>query len=163
MQKLLNHFVLICLLLLSLSLAGCGNNNHAQNMQQNLVFYDLKGNALKLADFHGKWVLINYWASWCKPCFKEIPELNRFYREHRKNVVLLGFSYDQEQGDSLAKLAKKMGIEFPTLTQDPASAIGITSLPGLPATYIINPKGKLSEALFGMQTKKSLEEAIEKS
>lgn len=163
MLRLFNRFVPISLLLLSLTIAGCGNNNHAQSMQQNLVFYDLQGHALKLADFHGKWVFINYWASWCKPCYQEIPELNRFYKKHHNDVVLLGFSYDQQQGESLAKLANKMGIEFPTLSQDPAAAIGIKSIPGLPATYVINPKGKLSEALFGMQTRKSLEQAIGKS
>jgi len=63
----------------------------------------------------GKWVVLNYWALWCGYCRKEIPELNRFYKQnHYKDVVLIGYNYDGVSDDDLKMLLKKHKLNFPS-------------------------------------------------
>jgi thiol-disulfide isomerase/thioredoxin len=117
------------------------------------------GKAGTFDQWNGKWVIINYWATWCGPCHEEIPELNAFYKAHSE-VVLVGVNFDNSQGVILNEDIKKMTIEFPVLTQDPAKALQFQTPSVLPATVIINPQGKVQTILFGPQTQKSVMAAI---
>ena len=128
--------------------------------QQDVSFHQLNGKQSKLSDYRGKWVLINYWASWCKPCYKEIPELNEFYQAHNAKVILLGVSFDLVKGAKLKQIVRKMKIQFPTLSKDPAQELAIGNVPGLPITYVFGPNGKLQNTLYGSQTRENLEQAI---
>jgi len=125
---------------------------------------DLDGNVIKLADLKGKWVVVNYWASWCKPCLEEIPELNAFYQSHKNtDAIVLGVNYDHADGPALQKIVSELNVAFPTLTKDPAALFGIGQIPGLPASYLIAPNGKLKNTLFGTQSQASLELVIKES
>ena len=108
-----------------------------------------------LAAARGHWVVVNYWAEWCKPCIKEIPELNQLAREHGE-IRVFGVNYDDETGDELRAQVKKLGIEFPLLTVDPAAELGITRPAVLPTTLILTPSGELAATLVGPQTLESL-------
>ena len=124
---------------------------------QEQIFQDSKGNTIRFSDYRGKWVVINYWASWCPPCIKELPELNALYRRSKqKNIILLGVNYDLGSKQPLAAIIKKMKVEFPTLTSNPATTLGFGNLPGIPATYIIAPNGKFKTRLLGPQTQQSI-------
>lgn len=129
---------------------------------QDISYRDTQGHEIKLSQLAGKWLIINYWASWCRPCYEELPELNAFYRQNKdKNVVLLGVNYDQVTPDKLPELMKRMHIQFPVLTRDPAAELGIQHVPGLPATYVFSPDGTLRQRLLGRQTQKTLQAAIQ--
>ena len=138
------------LLVLLLGLAGC---------QQGPSVQDAAGHKIKL---NGKLTIINYWATWCKPCKQEIPELNAFYQAHQSDKLqIVGVNFDQPESlQQLQAYIKKMGVKFPTLTQDPATMLGIKEIPGIPATFVFDAKGKLLQKLYGLQTKKSLEAAV---
>jgi len=139
-------FVFFCLLL-----TGCSQP----------VLHDSNGNTVRFSDYRGKWIVLNYWATWCKPCYREVPDINAFYRAHyNKDAVVFGVSYDHAPVDQLNQLAKKIGAEFPTLTTDPAKQLGVNHVPGLPATFIIGPDGKLKKMLLGEQTQQSIEEIM---
>lgn len=109
------------------------------------------GNAPDLATSRGHWVVINYWAQWCKPCIKEIPELNQLARQHPE-IHVLGVNYDGATGEELSQQVRALGIEFPLLEQDPSAALGISRPAVLPTTLIISPEGELRESLVGPQT-----------
>ena len=111
----------------------------------------LEGHTLRLSDYRGKWVFINYWAPWCPPCRAEIPELNAFYAAHRDRVVVLGVNFDQLPPQQLKETVEKMGIQFPILVTDPAAQLGIDTLSSVPVTYIISPEGRLLPPLLGEQ------------
>lgn len=143
MFKFLRYSLILC----CLALAAC----------QGPKLQDLNGNSFRLSDYHGKWVLINYWASWCKPCTKEVPELNALQQAYPKQVVVLGFSYDQVPFSKLPAIVSKMQIAFPTLKQDPKQLLGVNNIAGLPATLLIDPDGKLKSVLLGPQTQAQLE------
>ncbi len=124
---------------------------------------DLQGNHINLADYHNKWILVNYWASWCKPCWQETPALNAFYAAHKdKDAVLFGVNFDQIPLEQQRIDSHRMGIEFPVLVQDPAKIFDFKPVTGLPTTFLINPQGKLHRVLFGEQTQASLEKAMQR-
>ena len=100
----------------------------------------------------GRWVLINYWAEWCKPCLEEIPELNAFAEAHSEQVSVLGVNYDGVEGEALARVIVRFGIDFPVLTRDPASAYKFARPEVLPVTIVINPEGIVQQRLVGPQT-----------
>lgn len=112
-----------------------------------------------LAAYRGQWVLINYWAQWCKPCIKEIPELNELDHS-RDDVTVLGVNYDGLTGAELESQLTALKVGFATLEQDPAASLGVTRPVVLPTTFLLNPDGELVATLVGPQTLESLNEAV---
>ena len=105
----------------------------------------------------GKTLVINYWAIWCAPCRKEIPELNELARDHAESVIVLGVNFDGSQGEILASEIEKLGIEFDNLPTDPRQTWNLEPVSVLPETLIISPEGQLMHRLVGPQTLASLE------
>lgn len=114
-----------------------------------------------LAQAHGEWLLINYWAEWCKPCIQEIPELNEFARLNGMRARVLMVNYDGASGDALREQAQRLGITTVLLESDPAAQFGYPRPQALPTTFVIDPAGKLRATLLGPQTAKGLAAAIE--
>ena len=85
-------------------------------------FLDHQGEGHLLADLNRDWLVINYWATWCAPCIREIPELNEL--NHRSDVQVVGIDFDGSQGEELSKAVAKLKIDFPVLTADPADRLG---------------------------------------
>lgn len=111
--------------------------------------------SLDKTTYKGQWVVINYWAKWCKPCIKEVPELNALDRKYDQ-VAVLGVNFDGAQGDELQAQVSQLGIEFPIILEEPSSSLG-TQLPQvLPTTLILDPDGKLVASLVGPQDLASL-------
>lgn len=110
----------------------------------------------------GEWVLINYWAEWCAPCIKEIPELNAIGQRYN-DVAVLGVNFDGAAGEELRQQIDKLGVAFPTLDSDPAEAMGLSRPQVLPTTLVVDPEGKLVGTLVGPQTIASLAAAMGKA
>lgn len=119
---------------------------------------DQRPGAVQLADYRGRWVVVNYWAEWCKPCATEIPELNALDRTYRE-VAVLGVNFDGAEGDELQQQEQRLGVEFPTLATDPAADLGIARPAVLPTTLVLDPTGSLTATLVGPQTLQSLAQA----
>lgn len=119
------------------------------------------GSSASWKQWQGKWLVINYWAEWCAPCRKEIPELNRFHRDGEDSgVVVLGVNFDGLRGDDLTNLIGTMKIEFPVLLEDPGPRWDQAPPSVLPSTLIVNPQGQLQTVLVGPQTYESLARAV---
>ena len=108
-----------------------------------------------LNKLNGNWIVINYWADWCAPCIKEIPELNEFAKENN-DLLVFTFNFDQLDQDDLKPVAKKFNIEVPSIVTHPRDIWGIQTPPAVPATFFINPDGNLALSLFRPQTKDDL-------
>jgi thiol-disulfide isomerase/thioredoxin len=119
------------------------------------------GSSGKLNDFRGNWLVINYWADWCPPCIKEMPELSKFYNANKDSVLVLAYNFDRLEGEELSDQIQRFGVDIPSIINDPGLLFGWESPPSLPATYIINPQGELLHTLIGPQTQESLEKYID--
>lgn len=124
-------------------------------------YRDVDGNRGKFSDHRGRWIVINYWAIWCAPCIKEIPEFNELSERRRDDVAVFGVDFDQSAEAELKKHIDKLNIQFPVLIDDPAALLGLPAPRTLPVTYIINPAGELTRTLSGPQTLASLERALQ--
>ncbi len=123
------------------------------------AFEDARGDTLNWDDLRGQWVVVNYWAEWCKPCLEEIPELNRLDRSER--ITVLGVNFDGITGQPLRDVARKMDIDFRLLAEDPGPKLGWDLPVGLPASFVVNPDGELVETRFGAQTEDGLMELMQ--
>ena len=86
----------------------------------NTVYHDTHGKSVEFGKLKGKWIVVNYWASWCDTCMGEVPALNNFYRNNQdKNVVMYGVNYDRMPMDDLKLAANKARIAFPVLEKIP--------------------------------------------
>lgn len=143
-------------------LAGCSDSAEtskpASGSSSSLEFSTASGKVLPWDSLRGQWVLVNYWAEWCKPCLEEIPELNTI--DGLENVSVLGVNYDGISGEALVELGERMGIGFTMLAADPAGDLGWEVPAGLPATFVITPDGTLKDTLMGAQTEADLRAAI---
>ncbi|WP_419419820.1 TlpA family protein disulfide reductase [Legionella sp. D16C41] len=124
------------------------------------VLTTLNGEKIPFTNLKGKWVLINYWASWCQPCLDEIKELNQFYALNKDRIHLFAVNFDELSQTEQTQLIKKLNISYPSLAKDPRSALHLGDLQGVPATFVFDPEGNFKEALYGGQTFNSLKKAI---
>ena len=145
---------------LAVALAFATPAQAAMPAQPTLHVTTLDGKTFDLAAQRGKWVIVNYWATWCVPCIKEMPDISRFVAAH-ENVVAIGLAYeDSEPADIKAFLAKHP-VTYPiaqvTLDQPPKD---FDEPRGLPTTYLISPDGKVAKHIVGPVTEASLEAII---
>tara|TARA_Y100001970_G_scaffold198257_1_gene241199 strand:+ start:68 stop:532 length:465 start_codon:yes stop_codon:yes gene_type:complete len=125
--------------------------------------YELfEGSTGNKSDFLGKWLVVNYWADWCPPCIKEMPELESFYSQNKNKALVLAYNFDRLEGDELRGQIVRFKVNVPSILTNPGLLFDWEAPPSLPATYILTPEGKLVETLIGPQTRESLEEIISK-
>jgi len=122
----------------------------------------LDGKTYRLSDFRGKWVLVNYWATWCPPCREELPELEVFHANHKdKDAIVLGVAMERIKKERLQAFVDEQFLSYPILMMDPAASTELGRVPGLPTSYLINPQGELAARQVGPVTLKDLETFIE--
>jgi cytochrome c biogenesis protein CcmG, thiol:disulfide interchange protein DsbE len=113
-----------------------------------------------LKEYRGKWVLVNFWASWCIPCRDEAPELQKFQEEHEgSNFTVVGID-TQDLSDDGSKFAREYGLSYPMLHDgngDNGHEFGTT---GVPENYLLEPDGKLAWDIPGPVDTKILEEHV---
>lgn len=141
------HAALLCLLLLL----------PAAVQARDFTFTDTEGKKLTLAGFKGKWVLINFWATWCPPCLKEIPDLVSLY-ESRKDVMVIGIAMDYRDPKTVLKYVKSMSISYPVVLGDKKTAAQIGPVSMLPTTYVFDPQGNPAVYKIGLVSREDLEE-----
>ena len=114
-----------------------------------------------LDDLKGKLTLINYWADWCPPCIKEIPELNKLKNNFSSQVNVFLFNFDRLEGEELSEQLVKFKVEVPSLLTDPEKIFGYIVPEALPVSFIIDENGQYLKTLKGPQTLDSLKIALE--
>lgn len=125
-------------------------------------FKTLDGQTHNWQNLQGQWVVVNYFAQWCVPCIKEIPELNDFaeFANQRSDVALFAVNFDLLTPAESQTMVEEFGIEFDIMQEGPARA-PFARPKTLPATFIISPQGELMVSLNGEQTNQGLQMMIE--
>jgi thiol-disulfide isomerase/thioredoxin len=122
---------------------------------------DIKGVERQLSEFRGKWVVLNYWATWCPPCLKEIPELVEFHEQnHKKNAVVVGVDFEEIPLNELVEFTDSYFMSYPILIAKPMAKTPAGVISGLPTTFLISPEGKLIARQSGPVTAEMIEDFI---
>ena len=117
---------------------------------------DTQGQHHRLEQLKGRWVVVNFWATWCVPCIAEIPEVAAFAREHRE-VEVVGVATDVEDAAKVKRFAEKVGHEYPLVLSNDKVEKALGAVRALPTTRIYDPKGKLVYDKPGRVDRKMLE------
>jgi thiol-disulfide isomerase/thioredoxin len=124
---------------------------------------DMNGKMHALADYKGKWVIVNYWATWCPPCQDEIPDLVSFHESHKDDdAVVIGINLEDVGEEQLASFVDSFMISYPILRSEPLATTPLGPVPGLPTTYIIAPDGSPAARQVGPVTSKQLDDYIDR-
>ncbi len=110
----------------------------------------IEGKPVKLSDFKGQVVVLNFWATWCPPCREEIPDLIALQKQYAsQGVVVVGVSLDDGGPAPVARFARKMEINYPVVMGKRETAADYGGIAALPTTFIIDRKGNVLDELIG--------------
>jgi thiol-disulfide isomerase/thioredoxin len=145
----------------ALALGMAGTAHAAMPEQPSLKVTTLDGKTFDLAAQRGKWVIVNYWATWCVPCIKEMPDISKFVTTHQDKVAAIGLAFeDSDKADIEAFLAKHP-VSYPVAQVTLDKPLKDFDEPrGLPTTWLIGPDGKVAKRFVGPVTDASLGQAI---
>lgn len=147
------------LLLLSLFLLMANQQSFAEtHLATNFTLKDIAGINHQLSNYKGKWVLVNYWATWCPPCLEEVPDLVNLYDHHKnKDLMVIGVVFDYANVKEVESYVDDMLMSYPIVLGDDAVTrkIGVSDV--LPTTFFYNPKGQLVKIKRGLITKQFIE------
>lgn len=108
---------------------------------------NLAGESVKLSDYEGKKVMLNFWATWCPPCKAEMPDMEEFYNDSGDDIVILAVNIDTN--NDVAGFVKKMGVTFPILLDTDNRVNKIYQIISIPTSYFIDEKGIIRNKHIG--------------
>ena len=122
---------------------------------------DIQGKTHRLADYRGKWVLVNFWAIWCPPCLHETPELIGLHEAHKDSgLAVIGIAMDSGSAKSVANFVKAHGIKYPIVLGSSKTRRQLGGIDVLPTSYLYSPEGKLVSYQQGEVTRESVDAYI---
>ena len=149
--------------LLGRVIVGAYTPERNEPVAPDFTVYDGNGNKVRLSDFAGKPVILNFWASWCTPCKKEMPDFNEKYLEYGDEIqfLMIDFAKDDKIEDAKAYVAE-MGFEFPVYFDVDGEATQTYEVIGFPTTVFIDADGYIVEKHRGTISEETLQSGIDK-
>jgi cytochrome c biogenesis protein CcmG/thiol:disulfide interchange protein DsbE len=127
----------------------------------NFTLKDINGKAVSLSDYRGKVVVLNFWATWCSPCIREIPDFNDLQKKYGSaGLQFLGVAVDDEGLAKVKPWAESHGIAYPVLLPDQEIFKKYGDMSAIPVTIIIDRNGNITERYVGARQKQVLEEKL---
>jgi thiol-disulfide isomerase/thioredoxin len=124
----------------------------------------LDGTNMRLSDFRGKAVLLNFWATWCAPCKIEMPWFVDLQKQYGpRGLQIVGVAMDDSSKEDIAKFAKDMGVNYPVLIGKEAVGDEYGGVPALPESFFIGRDGKIVDRIIGLKGKEEIEDSIKKA
>ena len=124
---------------------------------------DVNGKAVRLSDYKGKVVLVDFWATWCGPCKIEIPWFVEFERKHKdQGFAVIGISMDEDGWSTVKPFVTQLGVNYRVVIGNDRTADSYGGIEGLPTTFLIDRDGKIASVHAGLANKQDFEDAIDK-
>jgi len=178
-EKMKRKLIMVLMFaLMSFSLFAAKSNKNEDVKVPNIVLQDQYGKKHNLADYKGKVVVINFWATWCGYCVREMPDFEKVYKEfgsNSKDVIIIGIAGPKSKlnannvdvsKEEITAFLKKKNITYPTLMDETGKTFADYGVRAFPTTYVINKKGFLegyvSGAITADQLKKAINETLKK-
>jgi thiol-disulfide isomerase/thioredoxin len=123
---------------------------------------NVEGKLVKLSDFHGKVVILDFWATWCGPCRVEIPhfvELQKQYGD--KGLTVIGVSLDEQGPEVVKKFIKRLGVNYPIVIGNQKAVEAYGGIDALPTTFVIDRQGRIVSEHIGYDDKTAFEKEIQ--
>ena len=144
-------------LLIVLPLLVTSTFSIASEMVKDFSFNDIYGDSHKFSDYKGKWVLVNYWATYCSPCLAEIPDINRFALANKDTFVSLGFDAGGSSPHEIEDFKKELNVSYLLAPNQESTMLAFGIVMAIPTSYIISPKGEIVDKFVGIITYKDLD------
>ncbi len=148
-----------------LLLASCGQAGNSQDLgpAPDFKVQDLQGNMLSLADFRGKVVFLNFWATWCPPCREEIPDFSDAFSQYKSaGLVIIGLSVDEMSPEDLTSFAVQRKISYPLAFASPKIIEDYKPGQFIPTTFVIDKQGRIRHKQVGLMEKSLLTSIFER-
>jgi peroxiredoxin len=149
--------------LIALFLFGCGKNKENPEKAPDFTLSNGYGETFTLSDQKGKMVILNFWATWCPPCQREIPDFIELYDKYEKEgLMIVGVSVDQDGWTTVDRYIQNMNIQYPVVMFTPEVVKNYDNFQSIPTTFIIDKKGRIVNKVTGYRPKTFWEEEIKK-
>ena len=126
-----------------------------------LSLKDIRGRTVRLSDYRGKVVLINFWATWCPPCRAEMPNLIRWQRDHRKKgLQVIGITYPPQKKSEVRQFTRSLKVNYPIMIGSKETKELFFQGETLPITVIIDREGNIREVVEGILLSEEFEQKI---
>lgn len=138
------------------------NNNQQQKVSESnaagskapeFSLPDVNGKPVKLSDYKGKVVIVDFWATWCPPCRKGIPDLISLQKEFGKDIVVIGISLDTDTKSDVAPFIKNMGINYPVAYGNLEVTQMYGNVEAIPTSFVIDKQGNIVDKHVGLVSK----------
>jgi DsbE subfamily thiol:disulfide oxidoreductase len=175
----INGMLIICMTVFIMFLAGCSSGRGTVSQTpdeqgkiqivvgtqvgQKAPDFNLlneKDEKVSLAQFAGKVVVLNFWATWCGPCREEMPELQRFHQQKDADVVLLGIDIKEDK-DTIIQFMKRAGYSYPVVRDTFAQAADTYQIRAIPTTYVLDKQGIIRYKKVGPVTAAELKQVTD--
>jgi thiol-disulfide isomerase/thioredoxin len=171
-------FKLSLSLLLISTLVGCSKNTYDENKPVNnleisalngsnskapeFALLSTDGKTIKLSAYKGKIVILDFWATWCGPCRKGIPDLIELQKEFGKDIIVIGISLDNDTKENVVPFIQRMGVNYPIAygTYEVTQQYG--GVESIPTSFVINKRGEIVARHVGLVAKSNYSELIKK-
>jgi cytochrome c biogenesis protein CcmG/thiol:disulfide interchange protein DsbE len=161
-------------IIILLTLIGCNKNasnekpvtpeavTKGESPAPDFSLVNAKGGNIKLSDYRGKVVIVDFWATWCPPCRKGIPDLIDIKKQYGDAVAIIGISVDTDSKGEVVPFIQRMGINYPIVYSTPEVVQAYGGIDGIPTSFVVDKSGKIVDMHVGLVPKEDFTAVIDK-
>jgi cytochrome c biogenesis protein CcmG/thiol:disulfide interchange protein DsbE len=128
-------------------------NVNSAEMAPDFILTSTNGKNIKLSDYRGKVVIVDFWATWCPPCRRGIPDLIDIQKQFKNDLVVIGISLDSDTKADVVPFMKKYGINYPIVYGNNDVVMSYGSINAIPTSFVIDKNGKIVDKHIGLVPK----------